>query len=118
MTSSHTPHFTRAGAATVFPHNISFYFPGVGRDGGEANMRGYLDEFYIFNKTLKDMEIKDLISKCTGEKSSVIMHLAFEKDTGNVTLDSSGLKNDASVLGLTPMVTTLGKYHASNLLIF
>ena len=90
----------------------------MGRDGGEANMRGYLDEFYIFNKTLKDMEIKDLISKCTGEKSSVIIHLAFEKDTGNVTLDSSGLKNDASVLGLTPMVTTLGKYRASKLLIF
>lgn len=72
-------------------------------------MRGYIDEFYIFNKTLQEMEIKNLISKCSGEKSNVMLHLAFEKDTGNITYDSSGLKNDGAVLGLTPMITSLGK---------
>ena len=72
-------------------------------------MRGYIDEFYIFNKTLKEMEIKNLISKCSGEKSSVILHLAFEKDMGNISLDTSGLKNDASIMGLSPLLPSLGK---------
>ena len=55
------------------------------------------------------MEIKNLISKCTGSKSSVILHLAFEKDMGNVSLDTSGLQNDASIMGTSPLLPSLGK---------
>jgi hypothetical protein len=72
-------------------------------------MRGYIDEFYIFNKTLKEMEIKNLISKCSGAKTSVILHLAFEKDMGNVSLDTSGLQNDAFIMGISPVTPSLGE---------
>ena len=54
------------------------------------------------------MEIKNLMSKCSGAKSSVILHLAFEKDMGNISLDTSGLKNDAAIMGITPLMPSLG----------
>ncbi|XP_028410253.1 uncharacterized protein LOC114532854 [Dendronephthya gigantea] len=82
-------------------------YVGIGSEEGEKDLRGYIDEFYIFNKTLKEMEIKNLMSKCSGAKSSVILHLAFEKDMGNVSLDTSGLKNDASIMGITPLMPSL-----------
>lgn len=64
---------------------------GIGRVGGDKEFRGYIDEFYIYNKTLSDIELKILIDSC----KDMVLHLSFEKIKGYTTFDSSGLNNDA-----------------------
>lgn len=71
-------------------------------------MQGYIDEFYIFNKTLKELEIQNLISKCTGAKSNVILQLTFEKNMGNISLDTSGMQNDVTIVGMN--TENMGKF--------
>ncbi|XP_046845785.1 uncharacterized protein LOC124439570 [Xenia sp. Carnegie-2017] len=77
-------------------------YAGIGSEEGEKAMQGYIDEFYIFNKTLKELEIQNLISKCTGAKSNVILQLTFEKNMGNISLDTSGMQNDVTIVGMNP----------------
>ena len=64
---------------------------------GQPEMRGYIDEFYIYNKTLSKVELNAMIEKCRGPKSTLVMHLSFEKKRNNLALDDSGLGNHASI---------------------
>ena len=76
---------------SIIPINFILYCLGIGKQGGDKHLRGYVDEFYIYNKTLSPVELKSLIESC----KDMVLHLSFEKIQGNTTFDSSGLNNDA-----------------------
>ncbi|XP_015760646.1 PREDICTED: uncharacterized protein LOC107339825 [Acropora digitifera] len=72
---------------------------GIGEFGGEGRLEGYIDELYIYNKTLTEPELKLLINKCHGPQSTMVLHLSFDKKRGPKFLDDSGLMNHASMGG-------------------
>lgn len=74
-------------------------FTGIGKYGGQGRLAGYIDELYIYNRTLPEPELKALIQKCQGPKSTMILHLSFDKKSGTKFLDDSGLLNHAEVGG-------------------
>ncbi|XP_048578921.1 uncharacterized protein LOC5512916 [Nematostella vectensis] len=69
-------------------------YAGIGRPGGDPRLRGYVDEFYVFNKSLSTMEMEAVNSVC---KSSVVFHAGFEQKNHNVFKDDSGLLNDVTL---------------------
>lgn len=72
---------------------------GIGLYGGKGRLEGYVDEFYIYNRTLAEPELKTLIKKCQGPQSTMVLHLSFDRKTGDTFLDESGLMNHAKVGG-------------------
>ena len=78
---------------SIIPINFILYYLGIGKQGGDKQLRGYVDEFYIYNKTLSPVELKSLIESC----KDMVLRLSFEKIQGNTTFDSSGLNNDAGI---------------------
>ena len=79
------------------------YSSGIGEFGGEGRLEGYIDELYIYNKTLTEPELKLLINKCHGPQSTMVLHLSFDKKRGPKFLDDSGLMNHASMGGPPPL---------------
>ncbi|CAH3043176.1 unnamed protein product [Porites lobata] len=74
-------------------------YAGIGEFGGRGRLEGFIDEFYIYNKTLAEPELKALIQKCQGPKSTMVLHLSFDKKSGTQFLDDSGLMNHARMPG-------------------
>ncbi|CAH3193907.1 unnamed protein product, partial [Porites evermanni] len=74
-------------------------YAGIGEFGGRGRLEGFIDEFYIYNKTLAEAELKALIQKCQGPKSTMVLHLSFDKKSGTQFLDDSGLMNHARMPG-------------------
>lgn len=74
-------------------------YTGIGEFGGRGRLEGFIDEFYIYNKTLAEPELKALIQKCQGPKSTMVLHLSFDKKSGTQFLDDSGLMNHARMPG-------------------
>lgn len=74
-------------------------YAGIGLYGGKGRLEGYVDEFYIYNRTLAEPELKTLIKKCQGPQSTMVLHLSFDRKTGDTFLDESGLMNHAKVGG-------------------
>lgn len=78
---------------------VFFFIIGIGNFKGDRELKGYLDEFYIFNRTLNASEIKDIHEHCKGAKSAKVMSLSFETNVGNVTYDSSYQGNNGYFTG-------------------
>ncbi|XP_012555797.1 uncharacterized protein LOC100204986 isoform X1 [Hydra vulgaris] len=74
-------------------------FAGIGNFKGDRELKGYIDEFYIFNRTLNDSEISAIHSHCKGALASQIMHLRFGEVDGNVSIDSSYQGNNGYFVG-------------------
>lgn len=72
---------------------------GIGAFGGRGRLEGYIDELYIYNKSLAEPELNALIQKCQGPKSTLVLHLSFDKKSGTKFLDDSGLMNHAIMGG-------------------
>lgn len=72
---------------------------GIGEYGGRGRLEGYVDELYIYNRSLPEPVLNALIQKCQGPKSTMVLHLSFDKKTGNKFLDDSGLLNHAVIGG-------------------
>ena len=85
------------------PFHKMIYSSGIGEFGGEGRLEGYIDELYIYNKTLTEPELKLLINKCHGPQSTMVLHLSFDKKRGPKFLDDSGLMNHASMGGPPPL---------------
>ena len=75
---------------------------GIGEYGGRGRLEGYVDELYIYNRTLPEPALNALIQKCQGPKSTMVLHLSFDKKSGTKFLDDSGLLNHA-VIGGPPL---------------
>jgi len=75
---------------------------GIGEYGGRGRLEGYVDELYIYNRTLPEPALDALIQKCQGPKSTMVLHLSFDKKSGTTFLDDSGLLNHA-VIGGPPL---------------
>lgn len=60
---------------------------------------GVIDEFYIFDKALSELEIKSMSQVCNFHR--VVLHFGFEKTERMYTLDQSGLGNDGKLVNLT-----------------
>ena len=79
-----------------------FFHAGIGKFKGDRELKGYVDEFYIFNRTLTEDELKQLHNRCKGPKASQILHLAFENTTSenDTTVEDTSLQgNDGSFIG-------------------
>ena len=74
-------------------------YTGVGEYGGKGRLEGYIDELYIYNRTLAEPELKTLIQKCQGPQSTMVLHLSFDRKSGTTFLDDSGLMNHAKIGG-------------------
>ncbi|XP_068742646.1 uncharacterized protein [Montipora capricornis] len=74
-------------------------YAGIGEFGRKGRLQGYIDELYIYNKTLTDQELNLLITKCQGPQSTMVLHLSFDKKSGPKFLDDSGLMNHAFMGG-------------------
>jgi len=74
-------------------------YPGIGEYGGKGRLEGYIDELYIYNKTMSEPELNALIQKCQGPQSTMVLHLSFDKKSGTKFLDDSGLRNHATMGG-------------------
>lgn len=72
---------------------------GIGNFKGDRELKGYLDELYIFNRTLNQTEIKEIHEHCKGPKASKIMHLNFDEIRNNRTFDVSYQGNDGYFTG-------------------
>ena len=72
---------------------------GIGEFGDKGRLEGYIDELYIYNKTLTEPELNALIQKCQGPQSTMVLHLSFDKKSGTKFLDDSGLMNHATMGG-------------------
>ena len=59
---------------------------------------GSMDEFYIFDRSLPQIEIKKLSETCNFKR--VVMHFGFELFDGKVTYDQSGLANNGIAGGV------------------
>lgn len=75
---------------------------GIGEYGGRGRLEGYVDELYIYNRSLPEPALNALIQKCQGPKSTMVLHLSFDKKSGTKFLDDSGLLNHA-VIGGPPL---------------
>ena len=73
-------------------------YPGIGGQK-DAELKGYLDEFYIFNRTLDESEIKQLYDKCKGPLAANVLHLDFKTVSGNFTKDTSFQGNNGYFMG-------------------
>eukprot|EP00794_Sanderia_malayensis_P012811 gene12811-14124_t len=73
-------------------------FAGIGGQK-DAELRGYVDEFYIFNRTLEESEIKQLHDKCKGPLAANVLHLDFMNTTSNMTKDTSFQGNNGYFVG-------------------
>ena len=58
-----------------------------------------MDELYIYNRSLPEPALNALIQKCQGPKSTMVLHLSFDKKSGTKFLDDSGLLNHAVIGG-------------------
>ena len=65
----------------------------------DHELKGYVDEFYIFNRTLSEGELKQLHDRCKGPLATKILHLNFENTTANLTYDISFQGNDGYLVG-------------------
>ncbi|XP_057312398.1 uncharacterized protein LOC130653922 [Hydractinia symbiolongicarpus] len=74
-------------------------FAGIGNFKGDRELKGYIDEFYVFNRTLMQTEIRDINRHCKGAKASQIIHLNFENITANETFDTSYQGNNGHFIG-------------------
>ena len=72
---------------------------GIGNYKGDRELKGYIDEFYIFNRTLNITEVQEIHEHCKGAKSSQVIHLNFEEVGGNMTLDKSYQGNNGYLMG-------------------
>ena len=59
---------------------------------------GTMDEFYIFDRTLPQIEIKKLSQTCNFKR--VVVHYGFEMFDGQMTYDQSGLANNGFAAGI------------------
>ena len=62
-------------------------------------MKGYIDELYIFNRTLTESELAQIHDRCKGPMSAKILDLDFENTTSNMTYDTSYQGNDGYLVG-------------------
>ena len=58
-----------------------------------------MDEFYIYNRTLNEDEIKQLHDRCKGPLAAKVLYLGFENVTGNFTEDTSYQGNNGCIFG-------------------
>ena len=72
---------------------------GIGNFKGDRELKGYMDELYIFNRTLNQVEIQGINNHCKGQRASEIIHLDFENVHGNETEDSSYQGNHGHFAG-------------------
>ena len=72
---------------------------GIGNFKGDRELKGYIDELYIFNKTLNSTEIENMHCHCKGLRSSLILHLDFENVKQNETEDLSYQGNNGYFVG-------------------
>lgn len=72
-------------------------YVGIGEEGGQPSLLGYVDEFYIYNRSMLPIEIQSIIDLCQGEKASLVMHIGFDQKKDNVFVDDSGLNNDVTL---------------------
>ena len=80
---------------------------GIGGPKQDHELKGYVDEFYIFNRTLSDEEINQLHDRCKGPYAAKILHLNFENTTTNLTYDTSFQGNDGYLVGTTALGNNL-----------
>ena len=67
---------------------------------------GTMDEFYIFDRPLPQIEVKKLSETCNFKR--VVVHYGFELFDGRVTYDQSGLANNGMAGGIV-LSTPYGK---------
>ena len=72
---------------------------GIGKLKRDGELKGYIDEFYIFNRSLSQPEIKDIHIACKGPKASQIINLDFKEINGTKTEDASFQGNDGHFIG-------------------
>lgn len=78
---------------------LSLFAVGIGGGKKDHEMKGYVDEFYIFNRTLAVDELAQIHDRCKGPMSAKILHLTFENTTANLTYDTSYQGNDGYLIG-------------------
>jgi len=74
-------------------------FAGIGNYKGDRELKGYIDEFYIFNRTLSKVEVQEVHAHCKGPKASQVIHLNFEDIRNNITMDTSNQGNNGYLIG-------------------
>ena len=72
---------------------------GVGGAKKDRELKGYIDELYIFNRTLAEEELAQIHDRCKGPMSAKVLHLDFENTTRNFTYDTSYQGNDGYLTG-------------------